>query len=258
MDEASYYEKPELWGSEDRASRPSERERLRETLQLVPDDTRSLLDVGVGDGRFLDAVAAARSGIFLVGLDRSMAALRHVTSRPVRASSSALPFRAGAFDAVAAMEVLEHLPTEILRRSILEIARVTSRYVLVTVPNNEDLRRASLVCPECACRFHRNRHLRSFDTDALIDLIPNFDLVKRQEVGPAVAETPRVLLEFARRIGRLPPKPWGTASCPQCGLSKQVDAQGSGGPDVAPFRFSRLIPRRTKKMWLAAVYRRRH
>lgn len=74
----------------------------------------SLLDVGCGTGAFLRRVAAAGHTGLLAGVDTSpaaVAALRGVRGvRPVRAGATALPFRAGSFDAVTARHMLYHVP----------------------------------------------------------------------------------------------------------------------------------------------------
>lgn len=67
-----------------------------------------VLDLGCGKGRF--ATPLRRRGAEVVGIDLSAAMLGHATGIDrARASARRLPFAAGAFDAVVAVEVLEHV-----------------------------------------------------------------------------------------------------------------------------------------------------
>ena len=69
----------------------------------------SVLDVGCGNGRYLDAMAAA--GVEAVGCDLSAGMLRSAAAhRVVVADAMALPFASGRFDVVLAPHMLYHVP----------------------------------------------------------------------------------------------------------------------------------------------------
>lgn len=111
-------------------------DRLRPMASRPP---RAVLDIGAGDGRFLDFYAALfpkTTGVIGCELSlvraRRLAALGH---RVVVAAAEALPFREGAFDLVTLMEVIEH--TSGPARALDEAHRVLEpggRLVLTT-PN---------------------------------------------------------------------------------------------------------------------------
>jgi 2-polyprenyl-3-methyl-5-hydroxy-6-metoxy-1,4-benzoquinol methylase len=44
-----YYEQPSLWGNE---LTSLERERIQKTIEFIPEDVKSILDIGCGDGNF--------------------------------------------------------------------------------------------------------------------------------------------------------------------------------------------------------------
>jgi SAM-dependent methyltransferase len=96
-----------------------------------------LLDVGCGSGHFLSA--AQSDGWRGVGTDLSHAACvaaRETAATPIaQAEAIALPFRAGALDAVTLVNVLDH--TAAARRTLEEAARVLrpGGLLVVRVPN---------------------------------------------------------------------------------------------------------------------------
>jgi SAM-dependent methyltransferase len=96
-----------------------------------------LLDVGCGGGHFMVAAAAHGWRAFGADLSReaSVTARRTAGARVVQADAEALPFRTGALDAVALVNVLDHTtrPLAVVR----EAARVLrpGGLVVVRLPN---------------------------------------------------------------------------------------------------------------------------
>jgi SAM-dependent methyltransferase len=111
-------------------------ERLR---QLALDGPRSVLDLGAGDGRYLDFLAPLLpSGARLVACEISLVRARRIRAKGfpvVVAQSEALPFMAGAFDLVSFMEVIEHTqsPAASLDETV-RVLRPVGRLALTT-PN---------------------------------------------------------------------------------------------------------------------------
>gem|GEM_PF-1583510 len=110
--------------------------RLR---RLALEEPRSVLDVGAGDGRYLDLLAPLLPpGGRLIACEISLVRARRIRARGfpvVVAQSEALPFRAGAFDLVSFLEVIEH--TWSPAASLDETARVLSLggRLALTTPN---------------------------------------------------------------------------------------------------------------------------
>jgi len=91
-----------------------------------------ILDVGCGIGTFCNAAYA--KGFYVVGVDFSKYALKHVKCPRVLASAEYLPFRTGAFDYVVALEILEHLDD--IELGIRELKRVVKPggRIFVSIP----------------------------------------------------------------------------------------------------------------------------
>lgn len=88
----------------------------------------SVLEVGPGSG--LLKKVAQLFGIHIETLDHDPQ-----LSPDYVASVSALPFREASFDVVCAFQVLEHLPYEVALPAFAEMARVTRRHLVISLPD---------------------------------------------------------------------------------------------------------------------------
>lgn len=165
--------------NEGNASFAGARERLQFLARQLKPGSR-VLNIGVGDGTLESE--AQRLGLTVSALDpnqRAIAAIREQLKLADRAQvgyADAIPFADGAFDAVVASEVFEHLTEDVLRRSLEEIRRVLAPggTLLGTVPARERLADQNIVCPGCALRFHRWGHQQSFTCESLRALLNTF------------------------------------------------------------------------------------
>jgi len=96
------------------------------------------LDVGCAAGFVVEALREL--GIDAKGVDVSQFAVEraaqgargHVSHGDL---SRRLPFRSGRFEVVTALETLEHLPPDVVPHAVAELHRVTSGYVIATIPS---------------------------------------------------------------------------------------------------------------------------
>jgi methionine biosynthesis protein MetW len=97
----------------------------------------SVLDLGCGDGSFLTCLAERVPRLNICGADVSEQALEAAKRRGMEAfaldladPSTRIP---GTYDAVTALEVIEHLPDA--ESAVLRAASVANRVLIVSVPN---------------------------------------------------------------------------------------------------------------------------
>ena len=144
---------------------------------------RSVLDVGCGEG-VLTAQWAERLGDRrVVGIDLEDPTLRAEWARRSRPNlefqavdPGALPFADGEFDAVCAIEVLEHVPAP--EATLAEMARVAERRLLVSVPR-EPVWRAMNVARGAYLRDLGNTpgHLNHWSRRSFVALLEGYGTV---------------------------------------------------------------------------------
>jgi 2-polyprenyl-3-methyl-5-hydroxy-6-metoxy-1,4-benzoquinol methylase len=114
--------------------------RFEHDMQALLEVARpaSILDVGCGEGVLTEQWAHAIDGR-VVGIDLDDPKLRAEWQRRSLPNlefrtglGDSLPYATGEFEAVTAMEVLEHVPDP--AAVLAEMARVASRWILVSVP----------------------------------------------------------------------------------------------------------------------------
>jgi SAM-dependent methyltransferase len=117
---------PRLWNALRWAAEAGfhgERAVIARELRPWAGDTRRFLDFGCGTGEFAAEFPAGR----YVGFDPSLGYLRFAAgNRPgsyLAGAGEALPFADGSFDAALVLGVLHHLPDEVARAAMGELAR---------------------------------------------------------------------------------------------------------------------------------------
>jgi len=261
-----YYDQPSLWNNH-YSKEKAEDERINKIITLLPTDIKSILDVGCGNGLFLNALANSFPDKFkrLVGIDISKEALKYVQTEKVRGTITQLPFPDNSFDAVTALEVLEHLTYEDLLKAISELTRVSKQYLIISVPNDQNLKTSLVMCPQCYTWFNPDYHTRSFNHRSLEDLFYGYKLIALKEIGPLVLYRNYNSLLLVYYYIWKTPKPPEHAICPLCGY-KQKKEEGESvnesydqNPIKTIFKVVRkftgfFFPLKKKHRWLVAVY----
>jgi len=212
--ERNYYDRPEIWVRHQHG--PSQLERARQTVEMLPGGIESVLDVGCGSGPVTNELA--KRFPLVVGLDIARRLLEYIHSHKVQAAAEGLPFRTASFDAVVATELIEHIPVKWQRRVIREMERVCRRYLLISVPFREILEIRYAKCDACGYIFHADRHESSFDRASVEELLgPAFHLVNMQKLGRPDKRIPRLFITFAHAFGGFTKVEPGDTICPECG-----------------------------------------
>lgn len=117
---------------------------------------KRILDVGCGEGESLAKIKSLHIGQHLEGVDFTDDALKigrkvYPNLKLRKASIYSLPYKNDSFDLIICTEVFEHLDNP--RKALESIHRVTSKYCLISVPNEPIFRIAN---------FLRGKYLRRF------------------------------------------------------------------------------------------------
>ncbi len=182
---------------------------------IVPDDVRTVLDVGCGDG-FVSRRLADRCRV--TGLDLSGDAVRKAAGNRLRGDVTRLPVEDQAFDLVMINDVLEHLDDDAQRLAVTELQRTAAKYLIVTVPLQEQLMLGAVCCADCGDYYHVNYHLRSYglgDVAALFEH-PQWSLRLQILSGDVWRDYPPEVL-MLRRLFLLDPAPSEALLCRNCG-----------------------------------------
>ncbi len=256
--EQDAYEIEGLW--EEELFGPDDQERISFIEKLIPDTVRTFLDAGCGNGLLLNHLHQTASRRFdrLCGVDRSAEALSRVLAEKHSGSLAALPFKNGEFDMVVCNSVIEHLPITFYDVAISELARVSKRYVFISVPYDEDLEHSLVHCPRCGCRFNPNYHLRSYRRPELETISPHlkpievFYIAQRRALPRRLSQA----LELTNRVrrGGRPQPPWWTL-CPSCSYRGQKPAHQQSTPKPSTIgNLLQSLPWPTSPRWIGCLY----
>lgn len=113
----------------------------------LPDEPpTSVLEVGVGEGEVSSRLRSRYRGASIVGVDLPdpdlAADWRERGLAGLFADIGALPFPAGAFDLILAIEVLEHVPDP--PKALAELARLGRGHLVLSVPHEPVWRLANM------------------------------------------------------------------------------------------------------------------
>ena len=131
MNSKQFYEK--YWNVR---NKPGHRPRYNIFSAWISDNS-SVLDVGCGDGTFLNFLKGQNRGIILTGVDISEQALSISKERGFETFqadvSCPLPFKDKTFDYCVCSEVLEHIQNS--EDLLKEMRRISRKGILVSIPN---------------------------------------------------------------------------------------------------------------------------
>lgn len=224
------YQSEKIWAQ---AMSRGQRNLVQAMIDFFPAEATSALDLGCGDGKLTERLAATVPQI--VGLDRSWGALSCAGIPRVLGDATLLPFRDKSWDVVISTDMLEHLDDEAEALAWQECFRVADRWVMIAVPYQECLEEGMARCHVCGQRYHVNWHQRAYDWPALISRVPDtFEVDHIILTGESWSAHDPIEMHFRRTILEESAE-WEEAICPHC------HAKGCAAKRMAPLRGSNAI-----------------
>lgn len=217
-----YYENPELWGRVELTQLHKQVLSLINNVIDYDKDIKTIADVGCGDGIIINELVNKIEFNKAVGIDSSEEALSHVDSKvdKLKLSADDIHLENDCIDFVYCVDVLEHLPVNILRASIDEIIRISKNYVFLVTPFMES-DAIKTQCTHCECVFNPYYHVNKFDLDTWNELLEEYKAEYNIIFIPMGEERPII----PRGLG-IPMVSIGSSAyhshktvCPQCGMS---------------------------------------
>lgn len=168
---------------------------LQKSLRFLPSRRRlKVLEVGVGEGYLL--LLLRKLGFDVYGVDISPYIVELLNRKFTRygikvlhgdISDPSQVLKLGEeFDAIFALDVLEHVPN--LRSALSNIRALLKRggFLIATLPVGEDPYENLVICPKCSYIFHRWGHVHFFKepNDIFKLLYPHFKIMKYGFVPP--------------------------------------------------------------------------
>lgn len=111
-----------------------ERERLHLLMEVMAAPVGAHVDVGCGRGGIAAELAARGTFVVAVDMHRYDEWRRHPNVAFVQADIDKLPFRAGAFDQLSVLDVIEHVPDDAAVLDELRRVSTDTGRLIVTVP----------------------------------------------------------------------------------------------------------------------------
>ena len=177
--------------------------KIQKIFSTIPEDVGSILDVGCGDGVISKALSEKYK---VVAVDRSINSLKFVETVKAQSSADFLPVRSDSFDMVFSSEMIEHLPDIIFYNALDEFRRISRKYIMLTFPNNENIEKNLVECPECGSRFNKSYHLRSINLDRIRKLFGDYELIDHFITGSRIRGYDKFLSLLKHRFS--PPAAW--------------------------------------------------
>ena len=159
---------------------------VRQIKKKIPLENKNILDFGVGHGYLLNEVLNQTKKARTAGYDYSATAVNHTKERFksekrfIKAySPDDYSDAKGLYDVVIMTEVLEHITDENMQETfnIINVFLREKGFLVITVPNKEDVEAKHVFCPECGCLFHPVQHQKGYTLESLQILLNQYGFI---------------------------------------------------------------------------------
>lgn len=219
--ELNYYNQKRIWDVY--SNNLNETNRAKEIVRSLPNDVESVLDIGCGNGILTNMINKK----FVLGIDFAVVPLKNVKNNAICASITSLPIKKRKFDLILTTEVLEHLCDQDYIKALQEINNHMAKYLMITVPFEEDLEAAKCKCRSCKFIFNAFHHYRKFTKNWYIQEFPDYDVVFVKYSSPRILPNSRII-QLKHDFGVYTYS--DSFCCPKC-----------GGRPLQPHRIFRMI-----------------
>lgn len=215
-----YYKQASVWGKN---IENYQYQVLIDILDMIPNDVNSILDVGCGDGHITNFLP---KNIKVVGMDISESALKHVNKEKVIGDITKMPFEDNSFDLVMANDILEHINDIDHQKALNELQRVAKKYILITVPNNEDIESKKIECKQCGNKYHINWHQRRYNEQYMkkIGEQERWDIYEIRYSGANSLPPLDLTIPLKHEMGFF--YNWQNCICSICGSKEYLQSEG--------------------------------
>ncbi len=232
-----------------------EKFRFSETFKTLPPTTGKILEIGFNDLRMTRLLAERYQEVY--GIDLRKLENQRKNKKNIHltyASIDHLPFGDETFDLVVCAQVLEHLPNEVLDRGVKELARVSKKWIFVSVPYQQRVWNELHKCAHCGFIVNSMAHLHYFDEENLLPLFPGWTVKEARKIGELKGYAPDNLYKLANRWGNS----WSKLhwNCPKCGKKTEEQQENIFGYLLRRviWRLENLAPKR--KGWILLLLER--
>lgn len=247
----NYFENEQHWQSHKYLEDQNENLRISKTLNLIPSDVKTIIDVGCGNGFFLKTLEEAHK-YSLFGIEPSKSAITQNLSS-IKINDGVIDdikHNDNSFDLTTCLEVIEHLPFRVFEKGLLELERISKKYIIISVPYNEN--RNHVKCPYCDCHFNGTTHMRSFSENQFSTLFNNSKLISLHKVG----KTKEFKFQSLRRLFKRNILTFRqTHVCPQCNYTNNHNLSKKKHIKKAKNIFFNFLYR-DKPIWYIALYKK--
>ncbi len=218
MDNKNYYESFD-WNNANLGNKIGDKIDL--IIKSIPKDVKTLVDVGCGDGTISNKL---NEHFNVIATDRSLNALKFVDTKKINISADFLPIKNRSIDLVFSSEMVEHLPDEVFTKAINEMERISKKYIFLTFPNDENIKKQVTQCPVCSYKFNKSYHLRTINLNLIKQLFPNHKINLTFEYGTKIRDYNKTLNflkhTFSPSTAWIPqfwtPNQKRSTACPKC------------------------------------------
>ena len=183
-------------------------------IETISDEIKKgakVLDYGCGTGFIISHLL--EKGYEIYGADSSVESIKFTNNKYADKNDFRGAYLLGEivnlkekFDVILVIEVIEHLSDHFLIELFQNVKSILNPggKVIFTTPNNEDLERSVVYCPDCNHTFHRWQHVRQWTVDSLsyVLTINDFQNIKSYTTNFTIKNTKNIFKKINRFMRR--------------------------------------------------------